>query len=72
MHDEGFNPPVGEEIILKWANVWHEEAAKKGVTVPKFVQTKKARGSDICTELKGFSWGTKCMGILFKMIFTIK
>lgn len=41
--------------ILKWANVWHEEAAKKGVTVPKFVPASKEDEGDICTELKGYT-----------------
>ena len=42
------------ETVLKWANIWHEEAAKSRITVPKFVQAIRDDESDICTEIKGY------------------
>lgn len=42
-----------EGRILEWANFWHEEAARRRVTVPKFVAATSEDESDVSAELKG-------------------
>ena len=49
----GIKECIYRDLILKWANVWSDEAAKKGVSVPKFVLTETIEDSDIRVKLGG-------------------